>query len=69
MQVGFVTITYILLFPAYFDFSSDSQDWHSTAQHSNMADTNIKDRLRSLAFNLQEARDALRGKAVPVALG
>ncbi|KAF4164345.1 hypothetical protein CNMCM6936_009281 [Aspergillus lentulus] len=34
-----------------------------------MADNNIRDRLRSLAFDLGEARDALRGKAVPVALG
>jgi hypothetical protein len=34
-----------------------------------MADNNIRDRLRSLAFDLSEARDALRGKAVPVALG
>ncbi|GFF30323.1 hypothetical protein IFM58399_02544 [Aspergillus lentulus] len=34
-----------------------------------MADNNIRDRLRSLAFDLSEARGALRGKAVPVALG
>ncbi|KUL84312.1 hypothetical protein ZTR_07524 [Talaromyces verruculosus] len=35
-----------------------------------MADNSIiRDRLRSLAFNLKEARDALRGTAVPVALG
>ncbi|KAF7133862.1 hypothetical protein CNMCM5793_005274 [Aspergillus hiratsukae] len=34
-----------------------------------MADNNIRDRLRSMAFDLGEARDALRGKDVPVALG
>ncbi|KAH8695444.1 hypothetical protein BGW36DRAFT_382705 [Talaromyces proteolyticus] len=34
-----------------------------------MADNNIVDRLRSVAFDLGEARNALRGKAVPTALG
>lgn len=35
-----------------------------------MADnTNMKDRLRSLTFDMREARDALRGKAIPKSLG
>ncbi|OKL59807.1 hypothetical protein UA08_04953 [Talaromyces atroroseus] len=34
-----------------------------------MADNSFRDRLRLLAFSLGEARDALCGKAVPVALG
>lgn len=34
-----------------------------------MAELNLVDRLRSMDFNLDEAKDALRGKALPKSLG
>lgn len=66
-----VIFNLILLDSTFFDLAYGFSElvYRQIGRFFDMADNNFIDRLKSWAFNLGEARDALRGEALPTALG